>query len=173
MSIFFADRYFKRFEDVSIDILKSENVKLLLCDLDNTLKVRRDFEPEDSLIEWVKECKNSGIKIIVISNNGKKKKVGAFCKKIGVSCVTWAKKPLSTKLTETMQQNNFSKKETVMLGDKWSTDILAAKFAGVRGWKVEHRKGILSDDEKNTKKKDFKEFKVIKKEKKREEKSKK
>ena len=37
MNIFRADRKFERFEDVTPAILKKEKVKLLLCDLDNTL----------------------------------------------------------------------------------------------------------------------------------------
>lgn len=164
MSIFKADRYFERFEDVSPEVLKEEKVRLLLCDLDNTLKVRRDTEPEDNLREWVKNCTKAGVKIVVISNNGKKKKIQKFCKPLGVEPVWWAKKPMSTKLTEAMVKYGFLQSETVMLGDKWSTDVLAARFAGVRAWKVDHRKHILSDEEKTQKKEAFREYKIKKKE---------
>ena len=159
-----ADRHFERFEDVTPEILKAESVKLLLCDLDNTLKVRRDTEPEEELVKWVEVCKKAGVKIVVISNNGKKRKIQAFCRPLGIDCVWWAKKPMSTKLTEAMTKYGFDKVETVMLGDKWSTDVLAAKFAGVRAWKVEHRKGILSDFEKQEKKVAFRAYKISKKE---------
>lgn len=164
MSILIADRHFERFEDVTPEILKAEGVKLLLCDLDNTLKVRRDAEPEEKLIEWVEDCKKADVEIVVVSNNGKKRKIQNFCRPLGIDCVWWAKKPLSTKLTEAMAKHGFRRKETVMLGDKWSTDVLAAKFAGVRAWKVEHRKGVLSDFEKNKKKVAFREYKINKKE---------
>ena len=50
---------------------------------------------------------------------------------------------MSKKLTETMEKYGFKPNETVMLGDKWSTDVLAAKFAKVRAWKVEHRKRVV------------------------------
>ena len=66
-----------------------------------------------------------------------------FCEPIDVPCVWWAKKPLSTKLTEAMEEYHFKQKETAMLGDKWSTDVLAAKFAKIRSYKVEHRKKIV------------------------------
>lgn len=66
-----------------------------------------------------------------------------FCEPIGVDCVWWAKKPMSTKLTEAMQDYDCSPRETVMLGDKWSTDVLAARFAKIRAWKVEHRRDIV------------------------------
>ena len=53
------------------------------------------------------------------------------------------KKPLSTKLTAAMDKYGFGIHETVMLGDKWSTDVLAAKFAKIRAWKVDHRRDVV------------------------------
>ena len=143
MSIFRSDMKFERFEDVTPKILKKEGVKLLLCDLDNTLRLHSEKEPADELQDWVEECRDAGVKIIIISNNGRKKMMQKFCEPIGVDCVWWAKKPMSTKLTEAMQEYGYKPKETVMLGDKWSTDVLAAKFAKIRSWQVEHRRDIV------------------------------
>lgn len=143
MSIFRADKKFKRFEDVTPTLLKKEKVKLLLCDLDNTLRLHSEKEPADELADWVEECRKAGVKIVIISNNGRKKMMQKFCEPINVDCVWWAKKPLSTKLTEAMEQYKFKPEETVMLGDKWSTDVLAAKFAKIRAWKVDHRRDIV------------------------------
>ena len=143
MSIFRADRKFERFEDVTPDLLRKSGVKLLLCDLDNTLRLHSEKEPADELQDWVEDCKNAGVKIVIISNNGRKKMMQKFCKPIHVDCVWWAKKPMSTKLTEAMKEYGFKPSETVMLGDKWSTDVLAARFAGIRAWKVEHRRDIV------------------------------
>ena len=143
MTIFCADRKFERFEDVTPGILKKENVKLLLCDLDNTLRLHSEKEPADELQDWVADCKKAGVRIVIISNNGRKKMMQKFCEPIGVNCVWWAKKPMSKKLTEAIKTYKVNPKEVIMLGDKWSTDVLAAKFAGVRAWKVEHRKKII------------------------------
>lgn len=143
MSIFRANRKFERFEDVTPELLKKEGVKLLLCDLDNTLRLHSEKEPADELADWVEDCRQAGIKIVIISNNGRKKMMQKFCKPIGIDCVWWAKKPMSKKLTEAMQKYQYKPSETVMLGDKWSTDVLAAKFAKVRAWKVEHRRDIV------------------------------
>lgn len=143
MTIFRADKYFDRFEDVKPAFLKEQGIKLLLCDLDNTLRLHSEKEPADELAKWIKECKKAGVKIVIISNNGRKKMMQKFCEPINVPCVWWAKKPLSTKLTEAMEEYHFKQKETAMLGDKWSTDVLAAKFAKIRSYKVEHRKKIV------------------------------
>ncbi|MBR3168834.1 YqeG family HAD IIIA-type phosphatase [Candidatus Saccharibacteria bacterium] len=143
MTVFHADKKFERFEDVTPELLKQEKVKLLLCDLDNTLRLHSEKEPADELADWVSDCKNAGVKIVIISNNGRKKMMQKFCEPLGIDCVWWAKKPVSTKLTETMSKLKVKPSETVMLGDKWSTDVLAAKFAKVRAWKVEHRRDIV------------------------------
>lgn len=143
MSFLRADKKFERFEDVTPDLLKKHGVKLLLCDLDNTLRLHSEKEPADELQDWVEDCKKANIKIVIISNNGRKKMMQKFCKPIGIDCVWWAKKPLSTKLNEAMAKYKYHPSETVMLGDKWSTDVLAAKFAKIRAWQVEHRKKII------------------------------
>lgn len=143
MSIFSADQKFERFEDVTPEFLKTEGIKLLLCDLDNTLRLHSEKEPTDELIEWIDNLRKAGIKIVIISNNGRKKMMQNFCKPIKVDCVWWAKKPVSTKLTEARLSYGFTCEETAMLGDKWSTDVLAAKNAGVRSYQVRHRKKVL------------------------------
>ena len=66
-----------------------------------------------------------------------------FCKPIKIDCVWWATKPVSRKLTRARIERGFMPEHTVMLGDKWSTDVLAAKFAGIRAWQVEHRKKVV------------------------------
>ena len=143
MSIFRANKKFERFEDVTPELLEKEGVKLLLCDLDNTLRLHSEKEPADELYDWIEDCRKVGVKVVVISNNGRKKMMQKFCEPLKIDCVWWAKKPLSTKLTEAMVEYGSKPNETVMLGDKWSTDVLAAKFAGIRSWKVEHRKKIV------------------------------
>ena len=143
MSVFYADKKFERFEDVTPDLLTKEDVKLLLCDLDNTLRLHSEKEPADTLAHWIEACKKAKVQVVVVSNNGRKKMMQKFCEPLKVPCVWWAKKPMSTKLTETMAKYNIKPENTVMLGDKWSTDVLAAKFAKVRAWKVEHRRNIV------------------------------
>lgn len=143
MSFFHADKKFERFEDVTPAMLKREGVKLLLCDLDNTLRLHSEKKPADELRKWVADCQRAGVTIVVISNNGRKRMMQKFCEPLGIDCTWWAKKPVSTKLTEAREAHGFKPAETVMLGDKWSTDVLAARFAGVRAWQVEHRKKIV------------------------------
>ena len=61
MTIFRADKYFRRFEDVTPELLKKEDVKLLLCDLDNTLRLHSEKEPADELADWIEDCEETRI----------------------------------------------------------------------------------------------------------------
>ena len=143
MKLLCADRKFERFEDVTPELLKKEKVNLLMCDLDNTLRLHSEKRPAEELSRWIEQCRKAGVKVVVISNNGRKKMIQKFCRPLGVDCVWWAGKPLSKKLTETMAKYNYGPHEAVMLGDKWSTDVLAAHFAKVRAWQVEHRRNVI------------------------------
>lgn len=143
MSFLCADRKFERFEDVTPKILKSEGIRLLMCDLDNTLRLHSEKAPAAELARWIEDCRKAGVKIVVISNNGRKKVIKKFCQPLKIDCVWWAKKPMRSKLIEVMAKYNYGPHETAMLGDKWSTDVLAAKFAKVRAWQVEHRRNIV------------------------------
>lgn len=143
MEIFRADKYFEKFEDVKPDLLKEAGVNLLLCDLDNTLRLHSEKEPTESLQKWIKGLHKAGIEVVIVSNNGRKKMMQKFCEPIGVPCVWWAMKPSSKKLTNAMKERNYTTKETVMLGDKRSTDVLAAKFAKIPIWKVDQRRNIV------------------------------
>ena len=143
MTFFRADKNFEKFEDVTPELLKKENVKLLLCDLDNTLRLHSEKEPASELAKWIKKVHKAGVTVVIISNNGRKKMMQSFCEPLSVPCKWWAMKPISRKLTETMTEYGFKPKETIMLGDKLTTDVLAARFAGIRAWKVDHRRDIV------------------------------
>ena len=108
---------------------------MLLCDLDNTLRLHSEKEPADELADWIEDCRSAGVMVVIISNNGRKKMMQKFCEPLQIPCVWWARKPMRTKLIEAMQDYNFKPSETIMLGDKWSTDVLA--------WKVDHRKKVV------------------------------
>lgn len=140
MTIFKADREFNRFEEISPEILKEAGVKLLLCDLDNTIRLHSEKMPSCALVEWVRKCHKAGVKIIVVSNNGRKKMMQRFCEPLKVDCVWWAFKPTTHKINATIKKSGFKPADTVMLGDKWTTDVLAANFAGIRAWKLDHRR---------------------------------
>ncbi len=142
MNLFHADKKFQRFEEISPEILKKAGVKLLLCDLDNTVRLHSEKAPSCALIEWTRKCQQAGIKIVIVSNNGRKKMMQKFCKPLKVPCVWFAFKPASFKILRTIKKYKFKPEETLMLGDKWTTDVVAANLSGIRAWKLDHRRNF-------------------------------
>ncbi len=130
---FFVD-YFKpsayltSIKEIDLDILKMQGIKLILCDLDNTLVPHFTKFPTKQSIDFVKEAKRKGMKFIVVSNNTKKR-VEFFSEKLGISDYVYnAKKPLPFKIGKIIEKMNISPQETVMIGDMLITDTLAANF---------------------------------------------
>ncbi|MDN6385682.1 MAG: HAD hydrolase family protein, partial [Alkalibacterium sp.] len=53
--------------------LKSKNIKAVLTDLDNTLIAWNNPEATEETIEWIKTMKQNDIKVVILSNNSRKR----------------------------------------------------------------------------------------------------
>lgn len=71
--------YVDNVRKISIDLLKKNNIKGLILDVDNTLI---DFSKNmpDGTKEWVDEVKKQGIKCCILSNSNKFEKVSNVAK---------------------------------------------------------------------------------------------
>jgi uncharacterized protein len=80
--------------DISVKWLKSNAVKTIILDVDNTLLPWDSNVPTAENIEWIKSLKNAGFRLILLSNNGGKR-LEAICRTVDLPAVSWAAKPLS------------------------------------------------------------------------------
>lgn len=122
--------------DLSVDELKEHGIKAVLTDLDNTLLAWNNPEGTAELHEWLKETKEAGIEVIVVSNNTwnrVKKAVGG----LNVDYVAWSLKPLPRGILKVLHERKLKKDEVVMVGDQMLTDVWAAHLAGVPSVLVE------------------------------------
>ena len=131
------DRVFDRYSDVTPEFLSEQGVALLLCDLDYTLAPRSVAKPDFVLRAWLKDCREAGIRVMILSNNRSPARVDAFCSDLGITYVGHAGKPGRRGYQEAMALANVSPRETAMLGDKLLTDVLGAKRSGVLALMVE------------------------------------
>ena len=131
------DRVFDRYSDISAQMLRSKNIKLLLCDLDYTLAPRSTAVPDDALRRWLEEMRSAGVTVMILSNNRSCERVDTFCAPLGIPYVGHAGKPSPRGYREAMEKAGVSAKETAMLGDKLLTDVLGAKRSGVLALMVE------------------------------------
>ena len=114
------DRLFDRYTDVTPQLLRTLDIRLLLCDLDYTLAPRSVPSPDSTLRQWLADCKSAGVTVKILSNNRSTSRVETFCHELGISYVGHAGKPGVRGYREAM--DGVAAVHTAMLGDKLLTD---------------------------------------------------
>lgn len=119
--------------DISkIDIfsLKLNGIKLIICDLDNTLVPHFNKFPNKFVYDFISNVKNEGLKIIIASNNTKnrvEKFVNKLNETVQIDGYLWnCKKPFKHKIKKFLKENNFYSSDVVIVGDQFITDIWLA-----------------------------------------------
>jgi len=122
---FLPTGYSESIYTINYDKLKSEGIKCLAYDLDNTLTTieRKGFS--DKALELVNELKKDFL-IVIISNNPSKTRVNYYADKLGVESVYFAMKPFTFGLRKLCKRFDLEKSEIVMIGDQLLTDIYSA-----------------------------------------------
>ena len=118
--------------DIAPQSLRSAGVRLVLCDLDNTLTPYEESLPSPALQAWKKELEAAGILLYVVSNSRKSRRCPDFCKALGVPYVRHAGKPSRRGFRQALQDTGLSAQQAVMVGDQIFTDIWGANRAGIR-----------------------------------------
>ena len=131
------DRLFDRYTDVTPQLLRTLDIRLLLCDLDYTLAPRSVSAPDEALRTWLARCREAGVTVAILSNNRSPRRVEAFCGALGIWYVGHAGKPSVKGFRRAMEQAGAGPEETAMLGDKLLTDVLGARRSGVTALMVE------------------------------------
>ena len=63
------DFMFEKFDDVTPEFLKENNIEFLLIDIDNTLAPYEEPIPGEHVERWFKLLEANGIKAMLVSNN--------------------------------------------------------------------------------------------------------
>ena len=103
--------------DLTVPSLQAQGIKAVLVDLDNTLIAWNNPDGTPEMKQWLHDLRDAGIRIIVVSNNTKKR-VQRAVEKFGID--------------RAMKEFHYEKNEVVMVGDQLMTDIRAAHRAGIR-----------------------------------------
>ena len=131
------DRLYRRYTDITPQMMQEWGIKLLLCDLDYTLAPRSVARPDEEVLDWVKAMKAAGVEVMILSNNRSPVRVETFCKDMGITYVGHAGKPAKRGYREAMAKAGVTERETAMLGDKLLTDVLGARRSNVLALMVE------------------------------------
>ncbi len=124
--------YLKSINDINIYALKRSGIKYVFIDLDNTLVPHFTKLPNSSSIKFVNELKANGMKVIICSNNSKKR-VEQFCNLIDVDDFIYnSQKPFVRKIKKMIKKYDIHPEDSLMIGDQFITDVWVANRLGFK-----------------------------------------
>lgn len=131
--LFFKPSAYKpSISEISVENLKNENIKLIVCDLDQTLSIGYTKEIHPYTKKFIEDLKKSNIEIILFSNN-KHKRVHYFAETLQIPFISKAFKPFPFKFKKhILKKKSYSFDEILIIGNQIVTDILLANILGLR-----------------------------------------
>ena len=135
MKFFRGDIELNTVYEIDIKALSERGIKYALCDLDNTLADYDTPLPTEQVKGWLSNMKEAGIQVAIVSNNGKER-VAKFCEKLDIPYFWKSGKPKKRAVHNALNKLGGKLSETVLIGDKRTTDVICAKNAGILSIKV-------------------------------------
>ena len=102
---------------------KNKKIRGIIVDLDNTLVAWGKKEVSQKNIDWVKEAKNLGLKICIVSNTNSKR-VAELAKIFDIPYHSKHYKPFKIAFNRGLKTLDTKKSETAVIGDQIFTDML-------------------------------------------------
>jgi HAD superfamily phosphatase (TIGR01668 family) len=116
---------------IKAELLHRMGVRAILLDVDNTLSKPGSQVPYPGTVEWVREVRHQGFRLMIISNNFRAR-VAPFAAQYGLPFVSFAMKPLPLAYWRALHQLCVSRREAVVVGDQVFTDVLGANLVGIQ-----------------------------------------
>ena len=124
-------RMTKALTDVTPELLRSQNIRLLMLDFDNTIVPYTTDVPTQAMEHWLKNMNAQEVIQVCIVSNSHNDRVPAFCEKYGLDCITHAKKPFSRGIRQCLEKYGIPAGQAALVGDQIYTDTLGANCMGV------------------------------------------
>jgi HAD superfamily phosphatase (TIGR01668 family) len=128
-SLLLPDLYVESVYEIDLAELKKRGIKGIITDLDNTLIEWNCPDATPELVKWMKELKEQGFSVVIVSNNSKTR-VSRVAEPLGVPFIHQAKKPASLAFRKATRRMGLDVHETVVIGDQLFTDVLGGKRMG-------------------------------------------
>lgn len=126
MKTLYPNLYLKKVEDITIEILMKNKIKLLILDVDNTL-IDYYKNLSEEVIKWAKEMRGQGIKLYILSNTNNKEKVEKVAQKLEIPYKHFAMKPLKKGFKNIEKETKIKPENIAVVGDQIFTDIIGRK----------------------------------------------
>ena len=123
--ILYPNKHLRDIKDVTIQLLKENNIKGLILDVDNTLiDYYRNFL--EGTEKWCENLKEQGIKMCILSNSNKKEKVQFVADKLDIPYLHFGTKPLKRGFKKAKDILQLQSENIAVIGDQIFTDIIGA-----------------------------------------------
>lgn len=121
--LIYPNSYFKSVDKITTEFLKKNKIKALILDVDNTLI---DYYKNISIQvkQWVRNLKEDGIKLYILSNTNHKEKVEKVAKILDLPYQMFAKKPSKSGFLSVQNQLKEKNENIGVVGDQIFTDII-------------------------------------------------
>ena len=121
----------EKLTDVTPELLRKRNIRLLMLDFDNTIVPYTTTTPTGEMERWLKTMNElPDIQLCIVSNSHNDR-VPRFCRERGMDVITHAKKPFTKGISECLAKYGVPASESALVGDQIYTDTLGANSAGV------------------------------------------
>jgi len=128
--ILYPKLYLNSVFEISLEILEKNNIKGLILDVDNTL-IDIDRVMPEGLETWCEDLKNANIKMCIVSNTNKLKKVKKVATDLDIPYISFAKKPSKKGFYKAMEILELESKHIAVVGDQIMTDVLGGNRVGM------------------------------------------
>lgn len=124
--ILYPKFYLKNVKEISIDLLRKNNIKGLILDVDNTLiDINRKILEGASV--WCNNLKEQGIRMCILSNTSHEEKAKDVAKELEIPYIHFARKPFKKGFYRAQKLLEIkNSKEIAVVGDQLFTDIIGA-----------------------------------------------
>ena len=124
---YFPTKYFDNISEITPEQLIGNGIEGIILDLDNTIIDKKGIEVPNFDI-WKDNILESGIKIVVVTNNFLKKRIEKITNKYNLEYILFARKPNTKALIKAKEIMGIEKNENVaVIGDQVFTDVLRRK----------------------------------------------
>ena len=117
--------------DIDFKELKAQGINAVLFDLDSTVMPSKSGEYPQRVIELLHSLKQNFV-VAIISNNKRKEYIDKVQSQSNFTVIGHANKPSPKVMGEFLKSVNITPEQTVMIGDRPLTDILAGKLLGTK-----------------------------------------
>lgn len=131
MGIFRPTAMKQRVVELTPEFLSGLGVQAVLLDVDNTIATYTSHQPIPGAVEWAKRMVEAGFRVIIVSNNYKKR-VGPFAARFGLDFISFAVKPLPFGYLKAAKRLKMRPRQCVIIGDQIFTDVIGANLCGMK-----------------------------------------